>query len=311
MPVLRRTFRIKSNPPPRVEGTVTLADGRRLGYAEYGDVRGPLVLWFHGTPGARRQLPPVAHDSAHALGVRIVCLERPGVGESTEHLYERVIDWARDAVVVAERLGHDRFMVVGLSGGGPYALACAHEFPERVVGVGLLGSVTPVTGDEVSAGGLMSLALPFNNIIKAVRRPLGVGLWAFVQAVTPLAHPLVLGFTRVMPEGDRLVLLDPDFEAMFIDDLVFGARRQFQAMVNDVILLGRSWGFRLSNVKVPVRWWHGDADPFVPLEQAERAVALIPDAELRVRAGESHLGGFAAADEVVSVLWSIWNDSNC
>jgi pimeloyl-ACP methyl ester carboxylesterase len=309
MPRLRRTFGIKSNPPPRAEGAVTLADGRQIGYAEYGEPRGPLVMWFHGTPGARRQLPPIAHDAARALGLRIVCAERPGVGDSTEHVYEHLSDWAADAVAVAERLGHEHFMVVGLSGGGPYALACAHEFPDRVVGVGLLGSVTPVTGDEVATGGPVSLAVPFNGLISAIRRPLGLGLWAFVQVVTPFAHALVLAATAMMPEGDRAVVLDPDYEAMFVDDLVLGAKRQFQAIVNDVILFGRPWGFDLSSIKVPVRWWHGDADPFVPLEQAQRAVVLFPDAEFVVRPGESHLGGFAAADEVLTVLSGIWHET--
>ena len=309
MALLRRTFGIKSNPPPRVEGTVTLADGRRLGYAEYGHAQGPLVLWFHGTPGARRQIPPIGRDAACVLGLRIVCLERPGVGDSTEHIYEHLSDWAADVVVAAEQLGHERFMVVGLSGGGPYALACAHELPGRVVGVGLLGSVTPVTGDEIVAEGIVKLALPFHDILNAIRRPLGIGLWGLVQAVRPLAHPLVLGCARIMPRGDRLVLSDPEYEAMFVDDLVSGANRQFQAMVNDVILMGKPWGFSLSDVTVPVRWWHGDADPFVPLAQAQRAAALLPDVELRVRHGESHLGGFAAADEVLSVLSSLWQEA--
>lgn len=309
MTLLSRTPGIKANPPPRVEGTVTLPDGRHLGFAEYGAPQGPLVLWFHGTPGARRQLPPIARDTALALGLRIVCPERPGVGDSTEHVYDRVRDWAVDAGTVAERLGYDRFMVVGLSGGGPYALACAHEFPDQVVAVGLLGSVTPVAGDDIASSGPVSLARPFNRVIGAARRPLGLGLWALLQVLPPIAHGVVVGFTHLMPEGDRRVLLDPDYEAMFVDDLLLGAKRQFQAMVNDVILLGRPWGFTLSNVKVPVRWWHGDADPFVPLEQAQRAVALLPDAELRVRPGESHLGGFAVADEVLGVLSNIWHEA--
>jgi pimeloyl-ACP methyl ester carboxylesterase len=61
-------------------------------------------------------------------------------------------------------------------------------------------------------------------------------------------------------------------------------------------------------VKVPVRWWHGDSDPFVPLEQAKRAAALLRDVELIVRPGESHLGDFAAADEVLDALSKIWNE---
>ena len=109
-----------------------------------------------------------------------------------------------------------------------------------------------------------------------------------------------------MPEGDRRVLGDPALEAMFVDDLTLGGRRQFQAMVNDFVLIGRPWGFRLADVRVPVRWWHGDSDPFVPLEQAQRTAAVLPDCELVVRAGESHLGDFAAADEVLTTLARIW-----
>ena len=75
-----------------------------------------------------------------------------------------------------------------------------------------------------------------------------------------------------------------------------------QAFVDDLRLFGRDWGFQLADVKVPVRWWHGDADPYVPLAAAQAAVKRLPDAELILRPGESHLGGFATADEVLEFL---------
>jgi pimeloyl-ACP methyl ester carboxylesterase len=286
-----------------------MPDGRRLGYAEFGDPRGPLVLWFHGTPGARRQVPPVAREASKDLGLRIVCVERPGVGDSTDHLYRRLSDWAADVAVVADRLGHERFMVVGLSGGAPYALACAHELGGRVVAAGLLGSLVPIAGEDAVAEGIVAMSRRFNAIMSLLRVPIGSGLWGFIRIATPFAHVLAQGFGRMMPAGDRRVLGDPDFEAMFIDDLIVGSERQFRALVNDVILFGRPWGFRLADVTVPVRWWHGDADPFVPLEQARRAAALLPNGELMVRAGESHLGDFAAADEVLAVLARIWQEA--
>jgi pimeloyl-ACP methyl ester carboxylesterase len=93
---------------------------------------------------------------------------------------------------------------------------------------------------------------------------------------------------------------------MFIDDLTNGARGGFGAFVNDLVLAGRPWGFRVADVRVPVRWWHGDADPFVLLDQARRTVALLPDVELYVRPGESHLSGFAVADEVLATLSELW-----
>ena len=304
-----RLMGVPPGSPPRVEGTVTLPDGRRLGFAEFGDPLGPLVLWFHGSPGARRQVPPAGRHAADELGLRVVCVERPGVGVSTDHAYRDLRDWAVDVSVVADRLGHERFLVVGLSGGGPYALACAHELPDRVAAVGLMGSLVPTAGDEAVATGLVALSRPFNRVLTALRRPLGLGLWGFVRATNPLAHPLYQGFARVMPEGDRRVLGDPALEAMFVDDLVLGGRRQFQAMVNDFVLIGRPWGFRVADVRVPVRWWHGDSDPFVPLKQAERTAAVLPDCELVVRPGESHLGDFAAADEVLTTLAPILHEA--
>jgi pimeloyl-ACP methyl ester carboxylesterase len=268
------------------------------------------VLWFHGSPGARRQVPPAGRAAAEHLGLRVVCVERPGIGSSTDHAYHQVRDWAADAAVVADHLDHDRFMVVGLSGGGPYALATAHELPDRVVAVGLLGSLVPTAGADATAGGIVALSQRFNGMLRLLRRPIGLGMWGFVRALNPLSHLLVQGFARLMPEGDRRVLNDPAVEAMFVDDLTNSSKRQFQAFVNDFILIGQPWGFRLADVKVPVRWWHGDSDPFVPLDQARRAAELLPDVELTVRPGESHLGDFAAADEVLATLAHVWRDKS-
>ena len=268
------------------------------------------MLWFHGSPGARRQVPVAGRIAADALGLRLVCVERPGIGSSTDHAYHQVRDWAPDVAALADHLGYDRFMVVGLSGGGPYALASAHELPDRVVAVGLLGSLVPTAGAEATAGGIVTLSQRFNGALRFFRRPIGLGMWGIVRALNPLSHLLVQGFARLMPEGDRRVLGDPAVEAMFVDDLTNSSKRQFQAFVNDFILIGQPWGFRLADVKVPVRWWHGDSDPFVPLDQARRAAELLPDVELTVRPGESHLGDFAAADEVLATLAQVWRDKS-
>jgi pimeloyl-ACP methyl ester carboxylesterase len=93
-------------------------------------------------------------------------------------------------------------------------------------------------------------------------------------------------------------------EAMFVDDLVLLGKGRFQAIVDDARLFGRDWGFRLADVKAPVRWWHGDADNIVPLRDAQSAVALLPNAQLVLRPDESHLGGFATTDEVLAFIRS-------
>src|SRR5438445_11601091 len=104
--------------PPRVEGTVALAPGRRLGFAEFGPADGRPVVWLHGTPGARRQIPQPARVAAEELGVRIIGIDRPGVGASAPFRYGSVLDFAGDMAVIADQLGFDRFAMIGLSGGG-------------------------------------------------------------------------------------------------------------------------------------------------------------------------------------------------
>ena len=88
---------------PPAEGQFHLADGRRLGYAEFGDPSGPVVLWFHGTLGARRQFPMLGRRAAERLGLRVIVIERPGTGLSDAHRYSAVTDWVPDMAQVAGR----------------------------------------------------------------------------------------------------------------------------------------------------------------------------------------------------------------
>jgi pimeloyl-ACP methyl ester carboxylesterase len=243
----------------------------------------------------------VGREAAEALGLRLVCVERPGVGASTPHRYERIADFATDVEAVADHFGHERFAVVGLSGGGPYALACGAMLPDRVAAVGVLGGVAPSRGPEAAASGVVSLARRFQPVLRHVRTPAGYALRS-VAPIVPAAHAFYGAFTRFMPPGDKRVLSDPALEAMFIDDLATAVLRGFGAVAHDAALFGRHWGFHVGDITVPVRWWHGDADSIVPLADAEATCERIPDIELHVRPGESHLGGFAAADLVLETV---------
>ena len=93
---------------------------------------------------------------------------------------------------------------------------------------------------------------------------------------------------------------------MFLDDLARASRRQLHGPLYDILQFTRPWGFSLRDVRVPIRFWHGDADPIVPLAHAEHMAALVPDAELRVRPREGHIGNLDAAREVLEVLLDLW-----
>jgi pimeloyl-ACP methyl ester carboxylesterase len=290
----------------RHEGTIEVRDGRKMGIAEYGPPDGRAVIWFHGTPGARRQIPEEARVIADLEGVRLIGIDRPGVGLSTAHLFDALVDLVPDVEIVADRLGLDRFATVGLSGGGPYALAMAHELPDRVPAVGILGGVVPTHGPDAMGGGLVGVATRFRSVLPIVREPLGVLLTGMVRAMKPVGKPLLLMYARISPEGDRAVLEHDEISMMFLDDLSTNGGRSMRAFVYDAILFTREWGFSPRDVLQPVTWWHGDADNIVPLAHAEQLVPHIPNATLVMRPGESHLGGLGAAREVLDAVLSGW-----
>jgi pimeloyl-ACP methyl ester carboxylesterase len=293
---------------PKLEGNIAVGEDRQIGFAEFGDPQGRAVFWLHGTPGARRQIPTEARLYAEQHHIRLIGMDRPGTGSSSPHLYENIAAFADDLRTIADILGIDKMAVIGLSGGGPYALASAAAMPDRVVAAGILGGVAPFLGDEGITSGLMNLGKRAAPLLRLGGDPLRIGASLMVRAIRPFANTALLLYAAISPEGDRRLLTRPEFGAMFLDDLLNGSRKQLAAPFNDVVLFTRAWGFRLDEVKIPVRWWHGDSDHIVPFAHGEHAVALLPDAELIVLPGESHLGGLGRGEDVLSTLTKIWDE---
>ena len=288
--------------PPRFEGAVLLPDGRELGYAEFGPATGQPILWFHGTPGACRQIAPATREACWERGVRLVAVERPGIGSSTPHAYGAVVEFARDIDHLTRALDVDRFGLVGLSGGGPYALACAHEMPDRVVGAAILGGVAPSVGPEAPEGGAVAITPMISPAFRSLRWPLGLGMRTLVIALRPWADPATDLFLQLLPPGDKAVLSEPATRRMFHDDILHGSRSWMEALFLDVGLFGRPWGFEVRNVRVPVHLFYGDADNIVPVEHGRHLAQLLPDARLDVRPQEGHLGGLGATREIFGAL---------
>ncbi len=290
---------------PALEGSVAVRDDRRLSFAEYGSPRGEALVWMHGTPGARRQIPLEARALAEARGLRIIGVDRPGIGSSTPYLYPNVLDWAGDLELLLDALAVDTVRVIGLSGGGPYALAAGAALPDRVHGIGILGGVAPTCGPDAPDGGVIQLACRLAPVLRAARVPLGVALTAAIRLVKPLAGPGLDLYAMVQPPGDKNLLARPEFKAMFLDDLLNGSRFQTSAPLNDLVLFTQDWGFEAADVSVPVRWWHGDEDHIVPHLHGRHVVDRLPDATLTTIDGESHLGGLGIAEEVIGTLMSL------
>lgn len=121
----------------------TLPDGRVLGFAEYGDPKGNTLFYFHGAPSSRLSIR-WAHRLALERRIHLIAPDRPGYGLSTFQPNRRIVDWPADVQSLAHHLGLQQYAVLGMSGGGPHALACARVIPEKVLTqVGMVASVVP------------------------------------------------------------------------------------------------------------------------------------------------------------------------
>lgn len=291
---------------PKLEGTIAVGDDRQIGFAEFGDPQGRAVFWLHGTPGARRQIPMEARVYAEQRQIRLIGVDRPGIGSSTPFQYDTVFAFAEDLRTIADTLGIDRFEVIGLSGGGPYTLACAAAMPDRVVAVGVLGGVAPVRGPDAAKGGISTLISAAAPVVQIAGAPLRLAAVTLIRLIRPVAEPGLYLYASISPEADRQLLVRPEFKAMFLDDLLNGSRKQLAAPFADVIVFARDWGFRLDDIKVPVRWWHGDRDHIVPFEHGQHVVSRLPDAQLTHLPGESHLAGLGRAEEILDTMLGLW-----
>jgi pimeloyl-ACP methyl ester carboxylesterase len=294
---------------PRLEGTVAVRDGRRLGFAEFGSPHGDAVIWMHGTPGARRQIPIEARTFADREGLRIIGVDRPGIGSSTPHVYRNLADWTDDLVLLADTLGIGAMRLIGLSGGGPYVLAAGAALPERVLGVTVIGGVAPSVGEDAVEGGVVGFARHLAPVVAVGRVPIGLALTLGIRLVRPLAGRVLDAYALVQPEGDKRLLSRPEVKAMFVDDLLNGSRKQITAPLSDLLLFSRDWGFRVEDVKVPVHWFHGDGDHIVPFAHGAHVVDLLPDATLHAMEGESHLAGLGRAEDILTALMDLGTGS--
>ncbi len=279
------------------DAVLRLADGRALGYAEYGDPGGRPLVYHHGGLSCRRDIA-FADARCRQLGIRVIAPDRPGIGLSDRRSDHRVGDCARDVEELADALGLERFAVLGWSAGGPYVLACAHTLGDRVSAAATAGGAGPPDRTSVA-----QLGMGLDRVLFPVARwapPLGRAILGPGRLL-----PASIGMRQMLKEvrsaGDRAVLetLDPgELRSWFTT----GARRGTGGMVDDYRALVRDWGFALEDVAAPVRLWQGEQDVLVPMAEAQFVHGQLPASTLTVVPGIGHFVLFRHLDDVLAGL---------
>lgn len=255
-------------------GTERLTDGRLLGWAEWGPPDGVPVLLCPGAATSRRL--GFGPRSVAALGVRLVSVDRPGLGVSTPAPGRTFADFAEDIRQLAVLRGLGRPPVVGNSQGAPFALACAVA--------GVVSAVAVVSGaDEVAAAELRpALPADLRELVERVDSD-PAGAEEFFTGFTATAmEDLVLGGS---PECDLAVYREAGFAVAYRGALEEGFAQGPAGYARDTVLAMGRWPFSLAEITAPVDLWYGEQDTSHSPDHGASLARRIPGARRHVVPG--------------------------
>ncbi len=282
--------------------TVRVAGGRRLSTQAHGDPDGSPIFLLHGTPGSR--LGPRPRTAVlHRLGVRLISFDRPGYGGSDRLPGRQVADAAADVLAIADAYDLEKFAVVGRSGGGPHALACAALLPERLTRAAVLVGIAPHGADGLDWFGGMAES----NVLEFTAAAAGYAgiapqLHAAADAIRANPASLITSLHSELPDPDRRVVADSGIRSMLLETYAEALRTSAHGWIDDALAFCSPWGFDPAAVTVPVLIWHGASDVFSPASHARWLADKIPSATVVVQAGAAHFGALDVLPDILRWL---------
>jgi pimeloyl-ACP methyl ester carboxylesterase len=267
---------------------LSLKNGGRLAYVEYGAARGEPIFFFHGWPSSRT-MAALTDSVARELNLRIISADRPGICDSSFQSNRQLLDWPGLLQQFADHLEIERFRLLAFSGGAPYAYASGYKLPTRVRAIAIVSGAVPFA-DLSDHGGLLPLyrwmMWFYRNQPRLLRK-----LFQLARPIVswPTSLRMARKFMRMLPEPDAEALKD---SAAF--DICFESQRRAwrgsgaDGVMADAEIYGRPWGFRLEGVAVPVRLWHGKKDRAFSFRVAEETAKRLPNCVARYIDNEGH-----------------------
>jgi pimeloyl-ACP methyl ester carboxylesterase len=281
---------------------VTTPDGRHLSYLEVGDLQGPLVIHNHGGPSSRLEARLLA-DSASKNRLRLICVDRPGMGQSTPQKERSYSGWADDLVAIADTLGHHEFGVTGWSEGGPWALAAgAYIDPARLRHV---SSIAPGSygafGDNSAADYLSKIDALGGTLALRFKPGFRLMYWTLAFTAKHFRDSFVKQIRNSLNDYDQKLLLQPEVATAFGDACAECFAHGSSGLVRDAERLYRRWAFDVSTIERPVHMWQGLDDKLVP-DPINKAVAdAMPGAVWHPVEGAGHFVAIGSGDDIFAI----------
>jgi pimeloyl-ACP methyl ester carboxylesterase len=273
------------------DSAIRLHDGRRLQALEVGKSDGPPIFHFHGNGSSRLEVLTVA-AAAERLGVRLMSLDRPGIGRSDPKPGYRLLDWPDDVVEVADHLGIERFAVEGLSGGGPFALACAYKIPHRLTACGLISLATGPFLQQAGSFALRSEVWMLVHLPWLVRALFRLSMRLSGSDEESLEQKLIRAGTR-LGAADQQLLGIPEIRKAFAQATAECFRQAADAGTKDGIVYSRPWGFQVEAITFEKLFlWQGEQDTIMPAAAARLLAQALPHCTATFYPNEGHLSTF-------------------
>ena len=274
-----------------------------LGYDDHGPPNGKPIFFFHGTPGTRLNWYLFGSEElAQKLNIRIIALDRPGLGLSDFQTGRQFYDWPGDVIALADALEFSSFAVLGYSGGGPYAAACALHIPERLTSVGIVSGIGPHNEPGLTDD-IASENLRFTHLArdKPWLSRLAYRLGGVMARYMP--GRLITQAMTVLPEPDRAVLAKPETQEVFISMFKDAMRSGARGAQWDTALTVSPWDFRPQDIAMKVYLWYGERDRNVSPAMGRYLEATLPNSDASIYPSEGHFSLIINhAEEILSVL---------
>jgi pimeloyl-ACP methyl ester carboxylesterase len=282
---------------------VQLRDGRVLAYVEYGERAGRPVVFFHGCPGSR-VAGALLDSGAQARGLRLIAPDRPGMGGSDFQRHRSLLDWTNDVTELADSLGLERVALLGVSGGGPYVLACAHSIPQRLEAAVVVAGAAPMPTHDATLG----MSSQSRRMFWIARRAPWLGRVIFgltAQAIRWFPDRVFGRLPASAPACDKAVLERPDVRQAILGSFREALRNEGRGVAYEMTLYTRPWGFSLQDVHRRIDLWQGTEDVNVPAWMADRLASELPNCHTHVLDGEGHFSLLANhQQEILATLAS-------
>jgi pimeloyl-ACP methyl ester carboxylesterase len=246
---------------------IKLKDGRILSVSEFGDRAGKPLLYCHGFPGSRLEAQ-LFETSAYQSHAKLIAVDRPGYGQSDYKSFQKLSEWVNDVSEITDILNLGRFSVLGVSGGGPYALACAHRIPSRLNNVGVVCGLGPVyepwairdmhwparLGFTLAQRAPKLLRLVYGDLTSKVMRWNPEFLMSLLMVSAPIA--------------DNIALKRPEVRQVFMMSAKESLRMGAQGALQDFVMYSHEWGFNIEDISLVINLWHGKSDATVPFSHS-------------------------------------------